>query len=202
MEAQGIKLDSSYGSAGKTGRGYLHSTGLPFHPLDTNGLPFNLYELPFQIQARYSEISLRFIEDLLLDSQYEYHVIINALYHPVDLEEGKPSRYDWLKFDELAAEKNHGLMTLIEVLRWWEDRRKTAIDEYSWDGEILQVKLDIPVDGIGLVLPSEHNSLQLEEVFVDGAKITTSRQVALHGMEYTLTGMETGCHQVRAVYGG
>ncbi len=196
MEAQSIALDSSLGSAGRTGKGYMYGTGLPFHPLDTNGEPFSLYELPFQIQAQYSGINQIYIDELLENSRNCYHQVINALYHPCDLVEGQPSRRDWLVFDELARKHNHALFTLSEFVLWWKSRGRINVSGLQMDGEGLSFSCESPVNNSAIMLHLSSESGD-PSVYVNGETSSRKREVLVHGRRYLLIGLNQGRHEVK-----
>jgi len=200
MEDQGIQLDSSYGSAGRTGKGYMHSTGLPFHPIDTNGKPFSLWELPFQIQARYSGIDLSYIRGLVHNSTSIFHQVINALYHPIDLVEGSPSREDWLGFVGIARDENHRMMTLSAFLGWWEDRTSTNLSKMRWAGNVLSYTCECRSDELSAMVPSSIGDLTVQEVEIDGQRASHARGILLQGRPYLLVQLGRGSHQLDAVY--
>jgi len=200
MEAQGIVLDSTLGSAGHTGRGYSFGTGLPFRPLDTNGAPFRLLEVPFQIQARYSGADSSYLELLLNQSRDVYHEAITILYHPVDLVEGQPSRADWMEFHRIADKYNHVKMTLSELHEWWELRSTCGLDGFEWSDSTMRFTVHSPSPDISIMIPDSFRGNLVREVDLDGIGVETDR-VSLVGVDYLLLGIPLGEHEVTVSYG-
>jgi len=201
MEAQGLALDSSYGPAGHAGKGYLFGTGLPFHPVDTNGLPFKIYELPIQVQVRYSGANASFIALLMNQSRCRYHEAINVLYHPADLLEGQPARYDWLQFSQIARQNNHALMTMSEFLQWWRDRRSITLSDLVWNGTVLRFRCLMPRDHCAVFVPMHFSGRTIRSVEIDSAPATSSRLVAVQGVDYLLIRLDRGDHLASIGYG-
>jgi len=201
MEAQGIALDSSYGPAGHTGKGYLFGTGLPFHPIDTNGLPFELYELPIQVQVRYSGANASFIALLMNQSRSRFHEAIDILYHPADLVEGQPPRYDWLQFAKIARQNNHSPMTMTQFLEWWKKRLLFGIDSLEWNGSTLTFQFSAPDDRCGIFVPLNFSGSLLSEVRIDSKPPKSSRTVVVQGNRYLIFQAERGMHEASIRYG-
>ncbi len=200
MEAAGVKLDSTLGPAGKTGRGYLFGTGLPFHPIDTNGKLFSLLEVPFQIQARYSGVDRSYIGDLLRNSSVRYHEIITALYHPSDLVEGSPVTEDWYVFHELARQENHWMITLSDLVGWWTARQAVEIGNVKWNGTSLSYDCAATLDRMAIIVPLSHNGLAISSIFVDSGPAQATRTISLQGRQYVLVRIDQGRHFISVVY--
>jgi len=201
MEAQGLALDSSYGPAGHRGKGYIFGTGLPFHPIDTNGLPFKIYELPIQVQVRYSGANVSFIALLMNQSRWRYHEAINVLYHPVDLLEGQPARYDWLQFSRIARQNNHALMTMTEFMQWWRDRRSITISNLIWNGTTLRFRCLVPRDDCAVFVPIDFSGGTIRSVEIDSASPKSSRDVTVQGTKYLVIRLDKGDHFACISYG-
>jgi len=201
MEAQGILLDSSYGPAGHRGKGYLFGTGLPFHPIDTNGLPFKIYELPILVQVRYGGANASFISLLMNQSRYRFHETINVLYHPADLVEGQPAREDWLQFSAIARQNNHALMTMYGFLEWWQARRSIIIKDVAWNGTRLGFRCVAPRDDCAVLVPLAFGGRTASSVETDSNHHPDTRVVTLEGKKYLLVHLGRGDQFASIRYG-
>jgi hypothetical protein len=81
LAAAGIELDSSYGPDFHC-RGYLFGTGYPFHPLDPNGLPYALWELPYEHSEMEEGADAAWLARLAANSREGDHAAIVSLFHP------------------------------------------------------------------------------------------------------------------------
>ncbi|MCD4786015.1 MAG: hypothetical protein K8T10_19515 [Candidatus Eremiobacteraeota bacterium] len=131
MEKQGVSFDSTYGP--NKGRGYLFGTGMPFHPIDTDGSLFSLYEVPFQTQEDWAGVDIKYFEKLFKNSLDLYHSIIISIFHPHKVAKGK-GRDLWLGSFELAKKYNHWITTFSEFGDFYKKRCKVEMKR-SEDGE-------------------------------------------------------------------
>src|SRR5262249_20817662 len=81
VAALGVRIDSSWGPD-TTCYGYPYATGYPYYPVDRNGLPFGLLELPFQYADYYGGVDSAAVQRLIRGCAEESHGVLVALYHP------------------------------------------------------------------------------------------------------------------------
>lgn len=128
LAANGIRLDSSYGTDWGC-RGYLFGTGLPFHPLDANGCPFRLLEVPQIWADNIAGADSAWVSGVLRDASERYHELVVSLYHP--------DSFTWLPEDPLGGYRTRELNfetaealgmwtpTFPELLAWWNARAES-----------------------------------------------------------------------------
>jgi len=119
MENLGISLDTTYGP--NRGRGYLFGTGMPFHPIETDGNLFSLYEIPFQTQEDWAGVDIDYFRKLFKNSREIYHSVIIPIFHPHKVARGK-GRDLWLGSFELAKEHKHWITTFSEFGDFYKKR--------------------------------------------------------------------------------
>ena len=79
LAAAGIRLDLTYGPIGKDVAGYLFGTCFPFVPLDTNGFPLPILELPFLFQED-EDFAAGYL-DSIFDTSAFHQEIVNVVFH-------------------------------------------------------------------------------------------------------------------------
>ena len=79
LAAAGVRLDCSYGPLGAEVVGYLFGTRFPFVPLDTNGFPLPILELPFLFQDD-ERFAVEYLDSAFALSDRDAGVI-NFIYH-------------------------------------------------------------------------------------------------------------------------
>lgn len=138
LEAAGFKLDSTYGPAGRKQLGYQFGTGFPFHPLDTDGRPFRLLEVPFLYQ---DDENWRpdLDEELLRDSAGSLHELLVPLYHATTMRWTPSAEVmdGYLASFARARRWNHWVTTLEGYRRFWERRAAARIARGERPGEFV-----------------------------------------------------------------
>ncbi len=74
-----ILLDLTYGPIGEGVAGYLFGTCFPFVPLDTNGFPLPILELPFLFQDD-EDFAAEYLDSIFDTSQFQ-NEIVNVVFH-------------------------------------------------------------------------------------------------------------------------
>lgn len=151
LHANNVLLDSSYGSSGGAGRGYLFGTGYPFYPIDKNGLPIPLYEVPVLIQDYYGGATAKDVAELVYASKDAYHETLVLLYHPHRIAASSELRKDWETFFDLRA--NHWVTNFKELLKWLQARRATNFKS-SWNGEKLSIRVYSGSENVAVLIPN------------------------------------------------
>ena len=175
LEANGIEADLTFGR----GRGYLFGTGLPYHPMDKNGKPFSMWEIPFQnLPTWWGGGDVAYMSTLFSRSKNTYHEAIGALYHPQDCANQRAAYDDWVGFFTAAKETDHWIVDVGEFCSWWKDRTQMGIDT-SWEGWKLSVRSKAPGDNLVLMLP---------KTTADGRSFVgdSYRETSVLGLSYVL----------------
>ncbi|MBM4318387.1 MAG: hypothetical protein FJ125_00130 [Deltaproteobacteria bacterium] len=201
LSRAGIAADSSYGPTDDERVGYLFGTGLPFHPLDDNGRPFALLEVPylFRNTGRYQR---ELQKQLVTGSRNGDHQLLVGLFD-VGFMASSPSveRMEaWLELPQLATEHEHRSMSLEAYLGHWRARLASPIAS-SWDEATttLAARVTASVSGLTLAFPSLARGQALASAQLDGAVLPQERLIR-RGMLLLLPVL-TGEHQLQLVYG-
>ena len=125
LKTNNIEIDSSYGP--NYGKGYLFGTGSHFQPIDTNGKPINIKELPFHTLEDRAKNSKQFQETLLKQSKNQYHNTLSFLFHPNLSENESISKELWLNSFKLSKKYNHQITNLNKYNEFHKARTKTII---------------------------------------------------------------------------
>jgi hypothetical protein len=179
LEAAGFTLDSTYGPSGPRQLGYLFGTGFPFHPLDIDGRPFRLLEVPFLYQ---DDENWRpdLDETLLRDSATSLHELLVPLYHATTMR-WQPSAAvmdGYLASFASARRWNHWLTTVEGYRQFWTARAAAPLTRGAQPGEYATATG--PADNLALMVPPGARALA-----ADGRE-PPGRAVTLMGRAYRL----------------
>ena len=135
MDKLGIILDSSYGP--NKAKSFVFGTGMPFHPMDTDGSLFTISEIPFQTQENWEGVNQEYFEKLLQNSSQLWHSVIIPLFHPhkTAMKEGRAM---WLNSFHQAKDNNHWITTFSEFGDFWKKRCEVELGQYQTGENILQ----------------------------------------------------------------
>ena len=120
------KIDELYGFSAPNLKGYLFGTGLPFIPLDKNGLPFKIYEIPFQFQENFGNVKLKDMKKIINESIEKYYQITTVNYHPIFLEKSKLYHQYFL---EISRPKQIWKTNFKKFYNWWLKRSSIKISK-------------------------------------------------------------------------
>lgn len=191
LAAAGMTADSSYGPSGLELAGYLFGTGLPFHPLDRNGLPFSLHELPFHLQDD-EGFELDTLRVLLRSAEGQ---TIGVVLHPGTMRY-RPSR-DVVRLlaDAAALARDEGLETarMGDFLEFWRRRASASPASYA-DESGFRVDCE-GFDGAVLDLPPAYRGCGLKSVTIDGRRLAPEELLRGASLE-----VGPGNHLVRVEY--
>jgi hypothetical protein len=107
LAAAGISLDLSYGPLGDGLVGYIFGTAFPFVPLDTNGFPLPILELPFLFQddERFDPEYL----DCFIDTGAFKEEIVNMIFHSNTMGHSPDTLILWAWRESFVQAKSSGL---------------------------------------------------------------------------------------------
>jgi hypothetical protein len=195
----GIKIDSSYGSSGgMMSKGYLFGTGFPFYPIDTNGAPINVLEMPIELQDDYGGADISFIQNLMKDSHDKYHTTLVFLYHPFQTAINEKIKNTWIQTYKIAKDHELWITTFEEYYKFYENRKRSTI----WS-VFKNNMLDIFIDAMGynqtIWIPYTWNLKNISTVKIDKA---FAKYVLFQSMghEFCLINVRKGVHEIKVKY--
>lgn len=197
LSRQGIRWDSTFGP-NRGGRGYLFGTGLPFRPLDTNGFPFPLRELPFVTQEDWGGASPEFLERLFERSRERDHQVIVPIFHPNLIVREPEGEAFWKASYDLARAANHWITDFPRFDAFWRRRSDVRIRSRFREG-LLEVVSDAPALALSLLLPERSAGRGLRSVLVDGEEVEP-RIVRDAGGSYAAVPLRVGRSRIDAKY--
>lgn len=199
LEKAGIQIDTSFGP-NKGGRGYLFGTGLPFHPLDTDGSLFSLLELPFVTQEDWGGVDRDFFAALLSESREHFHQTIVPIFHPHLIVKQKDGEALWKSTYELAEENRHWITNLREFLHFYKKRILSPLRS-SREGNRLTLSLEALASGMAVVVPRELEGAELSSAKLDGQE-AGGIQHSFLGAEEISFPIPLGPHLLEIFYSG
>ncbi len=214
-----IAADSSYGPTGPKQFGYLFGTGMPFYPMDHNGLLLPVQEIPFVLQDD-ENLQPALHRKLVTESEGGYHQVIMPIYHSNTMV-NRPSVeaiQSWRSMFGFAARHNHWVTTLREYLLFEEARRGSLLRSRFLTGERrLEIEVELvqpriaPPEGEGpdskklcpaLAFPQQYADSGVESVKVDNAPVPFKELGRSgDGFFHTLE-LRCGRHSVQVIYAG
>ncbi len=200
IAAARVGIDSSLGPADSTSaRGYVHGTGLPFHPLDRSGRAFDLYEVPYHLLDTAGPGDL---DSMLSASEQGHHQMVHVVLRArsMVLAARGPKIRAWLDLPGQARAHHHVLWSISRAVAHWRARIASPLAFEVSPGRDLVVVRARPVGrGLTLAVPAAYLGHRLQGLQVDGSPRPTgslARTSALY-----LVPLEAGEHEVRLSYG-
>ncbi len=153
LAAAGIALDSSYGPDFNC-KGYLFGTAYPFHPLDASGLPFPLWELPYQHSEMEAGADAAWLAGLAARSREGDHAAIVSLFHPpfFAFAPSAETYRMWRDAPGLLATAGHPALTMEQVRAFVAAREGTELAIVRDGGRPAGVAFAVPGSAAGLRL--------------------------------------------------
>lgn len=176
MQQIGFRYSVSYGPSADTPPGYLFGTCQPFRPIDSNGAPFDLLEVPVCFIDPATEPELELLGQslrLAVERSHALHVLTSSdrfLTRP-DLEQFDAWR-DMLRFAERNDMWIGGAGQLVDFWQARQDSRlrivSRTIDERDSEGNPSAIRLVVECetnrDGLAIGLPEKTEDFVLVEV--------------------------------------
>lgn len=126
MYRHGIVVDSTYGP-NRGGRGYLFGTGRPFVPIDTDGQPIPVREIPFVSQEDWGGEDEAWFARLFAESESRYHCAITTIFHPHLIVREPDGNRLWKAVYRLAAAHRHPARSVRDYQDYLERRARSRI---------------------------------------------------------------------------
>jgi len=186
IAAAGLYMDTSYGPSIENEWGYLFGTGLPYYPIDLNGLPLPLYEFPFAISdaAGFGPPDEDVVTKLVKQSRTGFHNLV-TLDIDADAMANQPrpeTLENWMKALDLAREEEHWVTNLQEYALFYDNRRQAMI-RTDFDAETLTLRASVdvqaqvspreesPLPAPGLSVPFRFGGNPIGRVLLDGQPV-------------------------------
>ncbi len=144
MAAYDLRADASYAPPPGT-VGYAFGTGLPFMPLDDNGLAFNLLEFPTLLVATGAEQEAEILAQVLRNSQLNDHQAVTISFAP-DSFRHQPSAAlfeTWRSAYRIAAENGHWITSVRNLFRFSRARHNSEIHSHRTELQVERRNLHV-----------------------------------------------------------
>ena len=195
----GIKIDSSYGSSGgMASKGYLFGTGFPFYPIDDNGMPIDVLEVPIELQDDYGGDDIPFIQKLMKDSHDKYHTTLVFLYHPFQTAINEKTKNTWVKTYKMAEDHELWITTFEEYYKFYKNRKESTIRS-MFKNDMLDILVDVRGHNQTIWIPHIWNLKSLSTVEIDKTFTKYVRFQSM-GCEFCLINVQKGVHEIKAKY--
>jgi len=216
LAAASIYVDSSYGPGDVEEYGYLFGTGLPFYPLDDNGLLLPILEIPFVLSddVGFGPDDLDVVDKLLKESRSGFHQLIT-----VDIDADAMARHPqpatldtWIRCLEMAEQERHWLTNLHEFVLFTEARRQASVHtDFDAPTRTLTGNLELPsqrsprddsvMPSPGLAFPARFEGGNIESVILDGQPVEPKTLGHSGDGVLAVLAVSAGTHRVKVVYG-
>ncbi len=161
LSAAGFRADASY-RAGLDEPGYAFSTGIPFMPIDTNGLVFNILEFPVSFPEMQTSEQLTVLENFLAESENLHHEVIGVSFDPNQFPaHPKAETFQvWQSAYKLASQHKHWITSILSFFRFSRARftaeLKTRYSEMLMGHKkvtVLRIETLAPEAGMSVTVP-------------------------------------------------
>lgn len=200
LAGHGLYFDSTYGP-NQGGRGYLFGTGYPFYGLNWQGTSSGVLELPFVTQETWGGADLKFLEQLITESDENFHQCLVTNFHPHYTVLKEKGRAMWLGALRFAQERGQWMPTLGEFFEFFQRRSRGRLESRYSGGE-LRISLDSKMKQGALSFPgrlSDGKCLIRIEMEGEAAK---PRVLKNCWSEEWVLPVPNGTHEVRIFYEG
>ena len=217
LSASGFRADASYRATSNT-PGYAFHCGLPFMPLDTNGLVFNILEFPVAFPELSSHEAAEMLEQYLANSEQTQHETITVAFDP-GLYPATPDVeivQTWLATYRMADAHNHWVTSILNYFRFSRARYTAELKTRTRQMQIghkratvLRIDLLAPESGMSITVPrnvGEHVFSEArrgeqrvrEDVILNDP--VQANPVSLSGFERLLVPLHRGFNTIDIIY--
>lgn len=217
ISAAGFRADASY-RASYQQPGYAFSTGMPFLPLDTNGLVFNIQEFPIAFPKLETAEESSQLETFLKDSESRLHEAIGIAFEP-----GKFARdpvaeafVTWQSAYKMASAHKHWVTGILNFFRFSRARftgelksRAAEVQQGNKRSFVVRIESLAPETGMTLHVPKtigERHFVEarrgIQRAREDAAlsDIIQPREISVLGFERMLVPLTKGFNAIDLIY--
>lgn len=217
LAAAGIKADASY-RAPLGSVGYSFATGMPFMPIDTNGLLFNILEFPLTFPEMKTPEQAAELETYLTASETSLHELL-----AISIEPGEFARkpiaetfQTWQSVYRTATQHKHWVTSILSFFRFsrarYTSELKTRLSDNQFNHkrvQILRIETLAPETGMNVSVPGKIG----ERVFAEARRgvqrvrddavlsdAITTKPVSVMGYERMLVPLNKGFNAIDVIY--
>jgi hypothetical protein len=219
LAAVHIMADATYGPVDEERGGYLFGTGLPFFPLDDNGLLLPVAELPTLMRSD-GQFDSGQIRKALAQSESGYHQIIqlNVRLSTMAKNPSVAAIRSWRMAFDAAQARNHWVTNVRDYLLFAAARaRSTLVSVFSETDRRLEITATIVqptphgkgraqppalVGAPSVAFPQSFHGSSVEAVFLDGQVIKLKNIGRSGDGFFHILEMPAGRHAVHVIYAG
>jgi hypothetical protein len=185
-----VHLDISMGPGAVDEVGYLFGTGFPYYPLDEQGLPLPLLELPFVLHE--GSLSPESLKSFLTNSQTYFHqsLAISLPSHAMRTQPGAGLMLALSEVHAMARQHQHWVASASEFLDFLSARRRSVLtSQWSSATRRLTVTVNLLASSAlgfpqgatpGVAIPRMWRGEEIVRVVLDGQEVPL-RKLATSG---------------------
>ena len=170
LAAAGLRLDSSFGPTGDVPPGYPFGTALPFHPLDDNGRPFALWEVPFTYQDDESMVRGDTARLLAANAALGHGLVVPIFHSTTMSYVPSVDRFEeWLAAPAAAAAARHWRGRFSDLLAFLDARDSARVELEACSAQLCRFAARASGPGQSLQLATTTAGGKLAACLVDGS---------------------------------
>jgi len=205
LYAHNFLLDSTYGPDTPF-YGYLFGTGMPFYPIDKNGLIIPVVEVPFldmdglRIENGKRSFDGQPMKKLIVDSKNLFHETLVFIFHTIGMAcyPSVPYFLAWLNIYDYAREHNHWITNFKEYLSFHNSRIQSSISS-KYESNVLTVLFNAENDSLSLVIPTSTRGKKFSGVRLDGGVLSPQGCRKMNST-WILVRVPKGSHRLQVDY--
>lgn len=217
LSAAGFRADASY-RAPYDAPGYAFATGMPFMPIDTNGLVFNILEFPVLFPELTTEAHAKTLESFLQKSETAHHQAIGVSFAPASLAETPNAEafQAWQSAYSNASKHKHWITSILSYFRFSRARfnaeLKTRVSDMQMNNKrvsVLRIETLAPESGMTITVPAKLKDKSFAEarrgvqrVREDAVLSDTiqGRQISIFGFDRMIIPISKGFNAIDIIY--
>ncbi len=207
LAAAGCRIDMTYEPSEPEQYGYLFGSGFPFLPIERNGLPLPVYEMPSLVSdtAGFDTFPAQTAVKLLNEAESIFHEPVTASFHADTMMKNPTwlSPENWLNLMKFASE-NHIWMTSAKSFMHHYTLRQQAKLFYAFhvQTKVLDARVDLPQANFSytVAMPKRTAHGMIHDIWVDKKSIDLTTINATADGLLMLIPVTSGEHLVQAQY--
>ncbi len=210
LAAADLRVDNSFGPVAEDHHGYLFGTGFPFYPIDRQGLPLPILELPFVLHG--PNLSRDRLQSMLRDSADYYHQTVTISVPSYGMRK-TPSADMLLAYRDafdLARKHDHWITTMTDLKDFMSARRRSVLTS-QWQESSRRLTISVNLKGTrldsreggaipGIAIPRTWRDTPIERLVIDGEEASLSRLTPSGPGRESILSLDPGRHTVSVFY--